>query len=370
MSAPRNRLRFHAVTVAGLRPVAADGSAVAVTFAVPLELRPAFAFAPGQHVTVRARVGGQSVRRAYSLCSTPADLDERGTLTIGVRRVPGGVFSSHANSALRVGDRLELLPPVGAFRADFDPARRRHFAAVAGGSGITPVLSLVRTGLAVEPLSSCTVLYGDRGADSMMFAEDLAELKNAYVDRLQLVPAFSREDPPVGLAGGRLHAARLGAVIARTLPPAAVAEWFVCGPLGLVRAAREALAGLGVGADAVHAEFFHTGAAPAPPVAPPVALPAGDGRGRRVTVVLDGRTVTVPVGGGQSLLDAALEARPELPYSCRNGVCATCRARVVDGRARMAGNWSLSAEEQAAGYVLTCRAVPVTEHVTVDFDVV
>ncbi|MCF6469971.1 2Fe-2S iron-sulfur cluster binding domain-containing protein [Nonomuraea sp. MG754425] len=361
----RARLRFHPLTVAGVRTVAPDGSAVAITLDVPGELREEFAFRPGQHVTVRATpAGGRgAVRRAYSLCSTPADLAGQGTLTIGVRLVPGGAFSSHAHRALRQDDVLDVLPPVGSFSTDLDPARARRYGAIAGGSGITPVLSLARAALAAEPRSTFTLVYANRGVDSMMFAEELSDLKNRHVGRLQLVHAFSREDPRLGLPGGRLDAAALTSLIGTLLPPAAPAgEWFVCGPPGLVRAGEQALAGREA---VVRTELFHTGA-PAPP---PPPLPA-DGRERRLEVVMDGRTTTVNVRDGQSLLDAALAARPELPYSCRNGVCATCRALVTGGRARTSGDRALSPREQAAGYVLTCRATPVTDHVKVDFDAV
>src|SRR5690606_6045648 len=414
LTASRARLRFHPLTVAGVRPVAADGSAVAVTFEVPEELREEFAFRPGQHVPGRPVAGGREVRRAYSICSTPAELSDEGTLMIGVRRVPGGAVSTHACGGLRAGDRLELLPPVGAFSAVFDPAQGRSYGAVAGGSGITPVLSLLRTGLATEPRSVFTVVYANRGADSMMFGEELADLKNRYLDRFRLVHVFSREEPHQGLAGGRLDAARLGRLLAG-FP--ACAEWFACGPPGLVTAARTALTARGV--DAVHTELFrpeptadtrtglartrsdHTadlrsgdarssrtadlpsgdtrsGRTAAPRsgdartgsgrIADPRDVPLKDTGRPRLEVVMDGRTSAVVVGDGETLLQAALPVRPELPYSCENGVCGTCRALLVSGGARMTGAWALSEDERAAGYVLTCRATPVTDHVRVDFD--
>ncbi|GIH66569.1 2Fe-2S iron-sulfur cluster-binding protein [Microbispora siamensis] len=371
-TAARARLRFHTLTVAAVEPVAADGSAVAVTLRVPDGLRGEFAFVPGQHVTVAATVGGAAVRRSYSLCSVPDELDERGTLRIGVRVVPGGVFSTYAARSLAPGDTLDVLPPVGAFGTRFDSARRRRYAAIAGGSGITPVLSLVRAGLATEPDSTFTLLYGNRTADSVMFADELADLKDRHPRRLHLVHAFSRENPRLGLGQGRLDAARLAAVLPSVLPPGGVSEWFLCGPAGLVRDARRVLSRHGAGDAAVHAEFFHPDEpaerAPRSP-APPRAPVAGAGT-RELCVVLEGRATTVRAAEGQTILDAALAARPELPYSCRNGVCATCRARVVEGRAVMSDHWALTDEEVAAGYVLTCRAVPETEQVTVDFDMV
>ncbi|MCG5216069.1 2Fe-2S iron-sulfur cluster-binding protein [Streptosporangium soli] len=367
MAAP-SRLRFHRVTVAAVEQAAADASAVAVTCRVPDELRATFAFVPGQHVTVRATVAGTEIRRAYSLCSTPQELERYGTLRIGVRAVPGGAFSTGATETLAAGDTMDLLPPVGTFGTAFDPARARHYAAIAAGSGITPVLSLVSAALAIEPASTFTVLYGNRAVDSMMFAEELADLKNRHRHRLHLVHAFSREDPRLGLPGGRLDQALLAEIFARVLPPDSVREWFLCGPAGLVRDARAALAEHGVQGSAVHTEIFHPDE-PKSPVGGQAAAPLPGGQVRELTILLDGRTTTVRTEQDRSILDAVLTARPDLPYSCRNGVCATCRARVVDGRVEMARNWALTEEELAAGYVLTCQSVPLTDRVTVDFDI-
>ncbi|MFF0309641.1 2Fe-2S iron-sulfur cluster-binding protein [Streptosporangium sp. NPDC004379] len=365
----RARLRFHRLAVTAVEPVAADGSAVAVTFGVPAALRGTFAFAPGQHVTVRAVVSGVETRRSYSLCSTPAELERHGTIRIGIRVVPGGRFSSHA-AALAAGDALDVLPPVGAFGTAFDPARRRRYGAVVAGSGVTPVLSLAAAALATEPHSTFTVVYGNRTADSMMFAGELADLKDRHPGRLHLVHSFSREEPRLGLAGGRLDAGRLADVLTRLVAPEGVREWFLCGPEGMVRDARRVLSEVAGEGAAVHTELFHTGGpSPATPPATP-AVPPPAGQGREVRVLLDGRATTLRVRGDRPILDDALPYRPELPYSCRNGVCATCRARVVDGEVRMSGNWALTEEELAAGYVLTCRSVPATDRVTVDFDVV
>jgi ring-1,2-phenylacetyl-CoA epoxidase subunit PaaE len=355
----RSRLRFHGLTVGSVEPASGDGSAVVVTCRVPVELRSAFAFVPGQHLTTRAVVDGRSVRRSYSLCSTPAELDSLGLLRIGVRIVPGGVFSTYLGRVLSAGDVLDVLPPVGNFVTTLEPARRRHYGAIVGGSGITPVLSLVASALAVEPGSRCTVLYGNRTVDSMMFADELADLKNRYPSRLHLLHAFSAEEPLFGLPGGRLD---LHDIFDRIVPPASVREWFLCGPAGLVRGARRVLAERG--ASVVHVELFH--AADEGPSLRPV-VPSGGGA-HEVTVRADGRSAMVRMGPGERILDAVLAVRPDLPYSCTTGVCSTCRARVVDGRVSMDRNWALTPEEVAAGYTLTCRSTPVTEKVTVDYD--
>ncbi|MFC0865984.1 2Fe-2S iron-sulfur cluster-binding protein [Sphaerimonospora cavernae] len=367
---PRARLRFHPLTVAAVEPLAADGSAVAVTFRVPDALRAEFAFAPGQHVTVRASVDGSAVRRSYSLCSSPEELERGGTLRIGIRAVPGGVFSAYACGALTAGDTLDVLPPVGSFGTRFDPSRSRRYGAIAAGSGITPVLSLARAALSIERASTFTLLYGNRTVESTMFAEELADLKDRHPRRLHLLYAFSRENPRLGLAGGRLDRATLADVLARVLAPAPMDEWFLCGPAGLVRDSRLALVAHGVADSAVRVELF--GAGDGDP-GERVSLgggpsPVPEGEARRLRVLLDGRTTVVRVRDDRTILDAALTVRPELPYSCRNGVCGTCRARVVDGQVSMSGGWALSAEELASGYVLTCRSVPAGECVTVDFD--
>jgi ring-1,2-phenylacetyl-CoA epoxidase subunit PaaE len=358
----RSRLRFHGLTVTAVEPAAGDGSAVVVTCQVPVELRSLFAFTPGQHVTARAVLDGKSVRRSYSLCSTPAELAELGTVRIGVRIVPGGVFSTYLGRVLSVGDVLDVLPPVGNFVTAPDPQRRRHYGAIVGGSGITPVLSLVATVLAVERNSRFTVLYGNRSLDSMMFADELADLKNRYPSRLHLLHAFSAEDPQFGLPGGRLDRDMLQGIFDRILEPAAVREWFLCGPAGLVRGAHRALADRE--APLVHTELFHAEEKPGPTLRPVVST-TGD---HEVTVRADGRSATVHMGPGERILDAVLTVRPDLPYSCTTGVCSTCRARVISGRVSMDRNWSLTPEEVAAGYTLTCRATPITEKVTVDYD--
>lgn len=366
-AAPRAaRTGFHALEVTATAPAADDGSAVALTLRVPEALRERFAFVPGQHVTVRAELADAEVRRSYSLCSTPGELRRDGLLRLGVRAVDGGLFSGHARDGVVPGDLLELGPPVGNFTTAADPARTRRYAAAVAGSGITPVLSLVGHVLAVEPDSFFTVLYGNRTARSAMFPEELADLKDRYGARLQLLHFFSRDAQQIGPAGRRLDAGVLGEVLDSLLPPARVDEWFVCGPYGMVTDARQALAAAGVPAAAVHTELFHA-QPPAPPAEP---APAETPEGALLEVRLEGRTSAVRTAPGQTILDAALSVRPELPFSCRSGVCATCRAKVLTGAATMRANSTLTPEETADSYILTCQAVPATPTLSVDFDVV
>ena len=361
----RRRPQFHELTVAAVDHLTDD--AVAVTLAVPDELRETFAFRAGQHLTVRRIEDGQDVRRSYSLCSTPAELAASGRLRIGVKQVPGGVFSRYATTGLRPGDPISVLPPLGHFTTDFAADRRRHYAAVVAGSGITPVLSIIATALASEPSSTVTLLYGNRYARSVMFGEELADLKDRYPTRLHLVHVLSREPGGSALLSGRLDAPRLSGILSALVDPSTVDEWFLCGPYGMVSDAREVLGGLGVPDARVRTELFHVEDTPAAPRrTEPDASPSGGGAA--LTVLLDGRESTVVMAPGERVLDAALRVRPELPYACKGGVCSTCRAKVVAGEVAMARNFALEPDEVAAGYVLTCQALPITDKVVVDYD--
>jgi ring-1,2-phenylacetyl-CoA epoxidase subunit PaaE len=356
----RRRPQFHPLTIAGVDRLTDD--AVAVTFEVPPRLRELFAFQAGQHLTVRRRFDGEDVRRSYSICSTPAQL-AAGVLRIGVRQVPGGAFSGFAMTGLRRGDTVDVLPPLGHFTTALDPARGRHYLAVAAGSGITPVLSLIATALSTEPASGFTVLYGNRYARSVMFADELADLKDRYPTRLHLVHVLSREPQDAALLSGRLDADRLRALLDTVVDGSTVDEWFLCGPYGMVTDARAVLAERGVPDQAVHSELFHVEDSPAP--VRRVAESEGDAE---VTILLDGRASTFRMGRGERVLDAALKVRGELPYSCKGGVCSTCRAKIVDGRVTMARNYALEPDELAAGYVLTCQSSPTTPHLTLNYD--
>jgi ring-1,2-phenylacetyl-CoA epoxidase subunit PaaE len=354
-------MRFHPLRVAAVDQLTDD--AVAVTFEVPPGLRDAYAFSAGQHVTVRRTDSDEDeLRRSYSICSTPAELAASGRFRIGVRQIPGGAFSTYAGKALRVGDTVEVLPPLGHFTTPFDPLRRWRYAAVAAGSGITPVLSLLATALSTEPRSTFTLLYGNRYARSVMFAEELADLKDRYPSRLHIVHVLSREPREARLLSGRLDADRLGEIFDRLVPVDRVDEWFLCGPQGMVTEARRVLAARAPHAS-VHVELFYVEDEPPPPPAEESA--AGE---VEVTVRLDGRASTFRMGRQERVLNAALRVRAELPYACRGGVCSTCRARLVEGEVRMAANWALEPDELAAGYVLTCQSSPVTDRLVVDYD--
>ena len=356
-SPPRRRPRFHRLAVADVQRLTDD--AIALTFAVPPELAEDYRFRPGQALTLRRVAGGRDERRSYSICA-PAGAPPR----VGVREVPGGFFSSWLVHQVRAGDEIDVLPPSGTFTADLDTPADHVF--VVAGSGITPALSLAATVLG-DGESTVTVFYGNRRTSTVMFADELADLKDRYGPRLQLVHVLSREPRDAELTSGRLDAERLHALLAALVDVAGVDHWWLCGPHGLVTGAREVLAGLGVPDDRVHQELFYVDDVPPQPERGDEETVAGPSSS--VTVVLDGRTTTLALPRGVPLLDSAQQTRSDLPFACKGGVCGTCRARVTEGRVEMRRNFALEPAEVAAGYALTCQALPVSDRVTVDFDV-
>ncbi|MEX3105047.1 2Fe-2S iron-sulfur cluster-binding protein [Streptomyces sp. ST1015] len=348
--------RFHALRVTEVEPLTDDS--VALTFAVPPKLREAYRHAAGQHLALRRRVDGEEIRRTYSICSPAPGAEGPRALRVGVRLVEGGAFSTYALKELAAGDEVEVMTPAGRFTLEPAPGL---YAAVVGGSGITPVLSIASTLLAREPAARFCLVRSDRTAASTMFLEEVADLKDRYPDRFQLVTALSREEQQAGLPSGRLDRERLVSLLPALLPVEAVAGWFLCGPFGLVTGAEQALRALGVARERVHQEIFHVADAPAP------ARPAAPAHST-LTARLDGRSGTWPVQDGESLLETVLRVRPDAPYACKGGVCGTCRAFLVSGEVRMDRNFALEPEETEAGYVLACQSHPVTEGVEVDFD--
>jgi ring-1,2-phenylacetyl-CoA epoxidase subunit PaaE len=359
----RRRPSFQPLTVAAVDELTDDS--VAVGFAVPPELRAAFAFEPGQHLTVRRVEADGEIRRSYSICSTPAELAEHGQVRIGVRAVTGGAFSGFATKSLRAGDVLEVLPPLGHFGTSLRVDGGAHHAAIVAGSGITPVLSLVASALACDPAGRFTILYGNRRAGTVMFGEELADLKDRYPDRLQVIHVLSREPQLSALLSGRIDADRLRAILDSGLvDTGTVAGWFLCGPYGMVLDAQGVLAERGVSPRAVHTELFHVEDEPAPPR----ERDESNAAAATVTIRLDGRESTFAMSGDERVLDAALRIRAELPYACKGGVCSTCRAKLVSGEVRMAHNYALEPDELAAGYVLTCQSSPVSDQLLIDYD--
>jgi ring-1,2-phenylacetyl-CoA epoxidase subunit PaaE len=360
----RRRPVFHPLRVAAIDRLTEDSLAIA--FEVPDRLREVYAFQAGQHLTVRRLEAGDDVRRSYSICSTPADLAGRGLLRIGVKEIPGGAFSRFAATELAVGDEVEVMPPLGHFTTAVEAARVRRYVGIVAGSGVTPVLSLVATVLAAEEGSRFTLLYGNRYVRSVMFAEELSDLKDRWPARFQIVHVLSREPGDSALLSGRIDADRLPRLL-DVFVPGEVDEWFLCGPYDMVLDARAVLTQRGVPEAAIHTELFHVPTAVSESSPPPPPAAAGDGE-VAVTMTLDGRESRFTMGRGERVLDAALRVRGELPYSCRGGVCSTCRAKLVEGEVTMASNWALEPDEVAAGYVLTCQSSPVTDHLAIDYD--
>ena len=350
----RSRTGFHPLTVSRVDPLTDDS--VAITFAVPDDLAEVFAFDAGQSLTVRRVVGGVEHRRSYSICA-PAGRAPR----IGVREVPGGAVSAWLVREVRPGDVVEVGPPTGSFRARPGPGRH---VCIAAGSGITPMLSIASTVL-THPGASVALLYGNRTTGSVMFAEDLADLKDQHADRLDLVHVLSREPREVDLFSGRLDADRLRRLLTSLVPTDGLDHVWLCGPFGLIEDARAVLGELGVPADRVHVEHFHVDQPP-PVLRQPDRVVEGDTS--EVTVVLDGRRTTSAMPRDETVLDAAQRVRSDLPFACKGGVCGTCRARVRDGEVDMVRNFALEPHEVERGFVLTCQSFPVSDEVTVDFD--
>jgi ring-1,2-phenylacetyl-CoA epoxidase subunit PaaE len=371
------RPRFHALQVAEIERLTDDS--VALTFAVPDEVAADYAFSPGQHVTVRCLAAGDDGRRTYSLCSPP------GRLRIGVKQVASGVFSTHALERMRIGDEVDVMTPMGRFTTTIDPTVARHRVGIVAGSGITPVLSIMRATLEAEPGSRFTLIYGNRSSETVMFLEEIADLKDRFAGRLAVFHVLSREPRESAMLSGRLDRSKLEelldtAVGARDVDEwfrcRDVDEWFLCGPMPMVDVARSVLKSRGIDDHAVHFELFHV--ATAEPVDVGNAVGAGvSSSGPRVSagaesslvqIVLAGRTSLLEVPRTRDVLHAVMPVRPDVPYGCTNGMCGTCRAKVVEGEVEMDHCYALDDSELAAGFVLTCQAQPRTGKVVLDYD--
>ena len=353
---------FHTLKIAGVRREIDD--AISLELEVPPELRDAFRFTAGQHLTVRADIDGEEVRRNYSLCVAPHENEWR----VAIKQIAGGAFSSWANRAVKAGDMLDVMPPHGSFTWTFDPARSANYVGFAGGSGITPVLSLLKTALAVEPDSDFTLLYGNRASNSVMFLEELAALKNRFMGRLQIYHFLEDEEEEVELFNGRLDSAKIADVLRSLVDPSTIDAAFICGPGPMMDAAEAGLIAAGVASDNILIERFTVDAMSAEQLAAARALEQ-KAAGLKVQVTLEGRrrTLTFDADKG-SILENARAAGLPAPFACKAGVCATCRAKLVRGEVTMKANYGLSADEVAQGYVLTCQAVPLTDDVALDYD--
>jgi ring-1,2-phenylacetyl-CoA epoxidase subunit PaaE len=354
-------VHFHKLVVREIVPETAEANSI--RFEIPPALRDAFAFKAGQHLTLRATIEGEEVRRNYSLCTAPAESD----WMVTVKRIGGGLFSNWVGDALKAGDTVEVMVPHGSFTTEFSAANKRHLVGIAGGSGITPVMSLIKTLLREEPHSRFTLLYGNRDSSSVIFLEALAGLKDKHLGRLEIYHFLDAEEQDIELFNGMLSRERLEEAISALVPDAAQVEgWFICGPGPMMDAAEGALLDRNVPKERIHIERF-TVDRPPQAVAQEMAQLQTQAEGVTVAVTLDGRTRRVPFTAG-NILDSARAAGMPAPFACKAGVCATCRAKVTNGKVEMAVHYGLTDEEVAEGYVLTCQSVPLGGGVAVDYD--
>src|SRR6195952_3480636 len=352
--------RFHRLAVNDLRREAAD--AVSMTFAIPQELTDDYRFAPGQYLTLRTTMDGEEVRRSYSICSGPDD----GELRIAVKKVDGGAFSSWAADELKAGDQLDVMTPTGRFGIAHASGAARTYVGFAAGSGITPILSIVKGVLAREPDSRFFLFYGNRSTSGMLFRAALEELKDRFMQRLSVFHVISGEEQDIPILQGRLDGDKVRVLLRSLVPATSVGDVFVCGPIGMSEDIEAACREIGIAEDRIHVERFVSefGGRPrlktiVPVTAPPKAT---------ASLIVDGKRREVPVAEDESILDAALRAGMDLPFACKGGMCSTCRAKLVEGDARMELNYSLEPWELDAGFILTCQARPMSNKVVVDYD--
>lgn len=357
-------IHFHKLAVKEVKRETND--CVSVLFDIPEELQDSFRFKQGQSLTVRITINGEEVRRTYSICSTPHENKWR----VAIKRAEGGLFSGFANEQLKPGDILEVMPPVGRFYVDLDPAHKKHYLAIAAGSGITPVISIIKTTLHTEPHSSFTLIYGNRSRNSIIFFEELEALKNQYMQRFNLVNILSRERTDAQVNFGRINKEKLEE-LSRLIDYPSVDEIFICGPEEMIFTAKEFLESKGVDKKKIHFELFTSAGTPKSTSANKPA-PADDNSPQStITIRLDGRSFDfrLPLNSDTTILDAALKQGADLPYACKGGMCCTCKAKLLEGEVAMDVHWGLEEEEVEQGYILTCQSHPRTEKVVVDFDV-
>ena len=359
--------KFHSLTISEVRRETAD--AISVRFAVPEELRPDYLFKQGQFLTLKTAVGDEELRRSYSVCVGVEDYARDGELRVAIKAVTDGRFSTFANTQFAAGQSVDVMTPDGRFFTALNAAHTKHYVGFAGGSGITPLLSLIKTTLQAEPESRFTLIYGNRTVRGILFGEELEELKNRYLTRLSLYHVISDEPQEVALFHGLMNETKCASFLEALIPPATIDEAFICGPAPMMDAAEAALHAAGVPKERIHIERFGT-----PPAAPKSSsdshhLISEQANSSQVSVIIDGKTRQFNVASdGPAILDAALAKGADLPYACKGGVCCTCRAKVLEGRVRMDKNFTLEQAEIDQGFVLTCQAHPLTPTVVISFD--
>lgn len=355
---------FHNLTVK--KVVRETDDCVAVTFDVPDDLQEVFQFKPGQSLTFRKMLAGEEQRRSYSICSAPAD----DVLRVAIKKVEGGVFSTWANENLKAGDVLEVMPPVGSFGTELHPDNKKSYVAFAAGSGITPVLSIIKSALQTEPHSTFTLVYGNRTKSSIIFKEELEALKDKFIDRFRVIHILSREKSETEINSGRIDVPKLENLFEKLIDRKSVDDYFLCGPEEMIFCIKGFLEARGIGKEHIHFELFTIPGQKASTVKTEKEPVVNSGPRAQVSVKLDGILFDFELPfEGQSILDAALAQGADLPYACKGGVCCTCKARLMEGQVEMEVAWGLEQDEIDAGFILTCQSHPTTGKVVVDFDV-
>jgi len=356
-------IHFHPLKIKEVRRETDD--CVSLLFEVPDEFKEKFAFRQGQSLTMRTNLNGEEIRRTYSICSSPLDNEWR----VAVKKVEGGIFSSHANDQLRKGDVLEVMPPVGKFYTELHPSTKKNYLAFAAGSGITPVLSIIKTTLLTEPNSSFTLIYGNRSRTSIIFKEELEALKNKFIDRLTIHHILSREVTDAPIYHGRINADKCEALFNKLVDIDTIDESFICGPEEMIFSVKKFLEAKGVDKKHIHFELFTTPGQKTYEGSKQQEKSIDTGPTSKIKIKLDGILFEFDLSQkGETILDAALKQGADLPFACKGGVCCTCRAKLVSGDVQMEVNYGLEEEEIEAGFILTCQSHPTTPEVFVDFD--
>ncbi|NCI45334.1 1,2-phenylacetyl-CoA epoxidase subunit PaaE [Sediminibacterium soli] len=356
-------IHFHPLVISDIRRETAD--CVSIAFAVPESLAETFRFIQGQYITLRTHLNGEEIRRSYSICSSPLDHE----LRVAVKKTEQGLFSGFANTQLKKSDALEAMPPIGKFFTELDPAQKKQYTGFVAGSGITPLLSIIKTTLRTEPLSSFTLVYGNRNRHSIIFREELEALKNQYMDRFRVIYILSREKTDAEINFGRIDGEKCCALCEKTIDADSTDAFFLCGPETMIFSVKEQLEKLGVEPAKIHFELFTTPGAKKHTGQQQHTNEKTEAKSR-ITVKLDGISFDFDLGfNSEPILDAALKQGADLPYACKGGVCCTCRAKLLEGEVDMEVNYGLEQEEIEQGFILTCQSHPRTEKVVVDFDV-
>lgn len=358
-------IHFHALKVKEVKKETND--CVSVLFDVPEHLKENFQFTQGQSLTMRAMLNGEEVRRTYSICSSPLEQQ----LKVAIKKVEGGAFSIFANDVLKQNDVLEVMPPIGRFYTTLDAANSKQYVGFAAGSGITPLLSIIKTTLAAEPESSFTLVYGNKTRSSIIFFEELEGLKNKYINRFNLIHILSRERTDADLNFGRITKEKCNDLFNKLIDIKTVDEFFICGPEDMIFSVKDFLESKGIGEKKIHFELFTTPGQNKPSVVRRESLVTEGEVQSNIKVRLDGRSFefSIPINSDTTILDAAMQQGADVPYACKGGVCCTCKAKLLEGEVKMDVHWGLEEEEIEQGYILTCQSHPVTQKVTVDFDV-